>query len=62
MPGPGSAVVYLHGGGLIARSLDLYDWLLCWYLSETGVHLLSVDYRMAPDVKGTTLAQDASPG
>ncbi|HSR82760.1 MAG TPA: hypothetical protein VLM11_01085, partial [Streptosporangiaceae bacterium] len=38
----GSAVVYTHGGGMLAGSLDLYDQVVCWYVAQTGVPFLSV--------------------
>jgi acetyl esterase/lipase len=59
---PGSAVVYAHGGGMVAGSLDLYDEVVSWYVSETGVPFLSVQYRLAPEVGGTTLAEDVYAG
>ncbi|MCG0285295.1 alpha/beta hydrolase fold domain-containing protein [Streptomyces sp. PSAA01] len=46
---PGSAVVYAHGGGMIAGSVDLYDSVVAGYVQATGVPFLSVDYRLAPD-------------
>ena len=55
---PGSAVVYVHGGGMVAGSINLYDKLVSWYVSETGVPFLSVQYRLAPEAHGTTLAED----
>ncbi len=55
---PGSAVVYAHGGGMLLGSLDAYDTLLSWYVAITGVPFLAVDYRLAPEVTGTTLAED----
>jgi len=45
----GPAVVYLHGGGMIMASVDLYDRLVASYVAETGVPVLSVDYRLAPE-------------
>ena len=47
-PAPASAVVYAHGGGMVARDLDAYDSLVSLYVSMTGVPFLSVDYRLAP--------------
>jgi len=46
---PGSAVLYLHGGGMILGSVDLYDPIVASYVSRTGVPMLSVDYRRAPE-------------
>ena len=59
---PGSAVVYAHGGGMVLGTLDAYDTLLQQYVSLTGVPILSVDYRLAPEVGGTTLAEDLFAG
>ncbi|ETW25542.1 alpha/beta hydrolase [Mycobacterium gastri] len=50
---PGSAVLYLHGGGMIfgMRELGgLYDWLARRYVADSGVPMLVVDYRIAPEV------------
>lgn len=56
---PGSAVVYLHGGGMVCGSVDLYDGLVSKYVEQTGVPFLSVDYRLAPEHRGTTLVDDS---
>ncbi|MGA2009303.1 MAG: alpha/beta hydrolase [Solirubrobacteraceae bacterium] len=56
---PGSAVVFAHGGGLIAGDLDLYDGMVSRYADETGAGFLSVDYRLAPAATATTPADDA---
>jgi acetyl esterase/lipase len=49
---PGSAVLYLHGGGMIL-SLEqtgaLYDAVVRGYVAATGVPMLMVDYRVAPE-------------
>jgi acetyl esterase/lipase len=55
---PGSAVVYAHGGGMIAGSLDVYDAVIGEYVMATGVPFLSVDYRLAPEARGPQPAQD----
>jgi acetyl esterase/lipase len=56
---PGPAVVYAHGGGMIGGSLDLYDKVVSWYVSQTGVPFLSVGYRLAPEATSSTaLAED----
>jgi acetyl esterase/lipase len=59
---PGSAVVYVHGGGMILGNLDLYDGVVSAYVTATGVPFLSVNYRLAPEVHDTTLAEDAFAG
>lgn len=53
-----AAVVYVHGGGMILGGLDSYDTLLDWYAATSGVPLLSVDYRLAPESQAPALAED----
>jgi acetyl esterase/lipase len=60
--GPGSAVVYAHGGGMVLGTLDAYDSLLAWYVAATGVPFLSVGYRLAPEAQGTKLSEDVFAG
>jgi acetyl esterase/lipase len=55
---PGSAVLYTHGGGMIMGSLDVYDEVMSWYVARTGAPFLAVGYRVAPEVAGSTLAED----
>ena len=55
---PDSAVVYAHGGGMIAGNLDVYDRVVAEYVAATGVPFLSVDYRLAPEAQGARPAQD----
>jgi acetyl esterase/lipase len=46
---PGSAVLYLHGGGFIVPLLPIYDGLMRNYTKRTGVPMVLVDYRVAPE-------------
>jgi acetyl esterase/lipase len=46
---PGSAVLYLHGGGFIVPLLPIYDGLMRYYTKRTGVPMVLVDYRVAPE-------------
>lgn len=55
---PGSAVVYAHGGGMIAGGLDVYDQVVAEYVAVTGVPFLSVDYRLAPEAQGARPTED----
>jgi acetyl esterase/lipase len=55
---PGSAVVYAHGGGQVAGTLDHYERWMREYVAETWVPILSVDYRLAPESKGPQLSED----
>ena len=46
--GPGTAL-YIHGGGMIYGSVDLYDRAIASYVGGSGVPVLAVDYRLAPE-------------
>jgi acetyl esterase/lipase len=47
---------------MILGNLDLYDGVVSAYVTATGVPFLSVNYRLAPEVHDTTLAEDAFAG
>ena len=55
---PGSAVLYIPGGGMISSSVAIYDIPVATYVSATGVPFLSVDYRRAPEVNAPTPVTD----
>ncbi|MGV8883286.1 MAG: alpha/beta hydrolase [Rhodoglobus sp.] len=55
---PGSAIVYFHGGGMVAGSVDLYDPLIQMFVEWTGVPFLSVDYRLAPEAPSGAAVTD----
>jgi acetyl esterase/lipase len=60
---PGPAVIYTHGGGMIAGSVDLYDEVVSWYVVQSGVPFLSVELRLAPEATyPTSLAEDVYSG
>jgi len=44
-----SAVLYLHGGGMISGSVAVYDGPISRYVSNSGVSMLAVEYRLAPE-------------
>jgi acetyl esterase/lipase len=46
---PGPAVLYLHGGGMISGSVAVYDGPISRYVSDSGIPMLAVDYRLAPE-------------
>ncbi|MEU9273099.1 alpha/beta hydrolase [Streptomyces sp. NPDC048251] len=60
--GSGPAAVYLHGGGMIAGSVALFDRWVAGYAAESGVPLLAVDYRRAPDHPHPTPVEDSHAG
>ncbi|MCS5719362.1 alpha/beta hydrolase [Herbiconiux sp. CPCC 205763] len=51
-------VVYFHGGGLIAGSVDGYDHVHRRYAAEAGVTVVAVDYRLAPDAPYPAALED----
>lgn len=52
-------LVFFHGGGHVIGSLDSHDDL-CREICRAGdIHVLSVDYRMAPEHKAPAGAEDA---
>jgi acetyl esterase len=46
-----ACIVYLHGGGFMQGSLDSWDHFLRDLVRQSGVAVLSVDYRLSPEVK-----------
>lgn len=60
--GPAAGVLWLHGGGMVMGDrFSQIDIPLDW-LDELGAVVVSVDYRLAPEVSGTTLVEDAYAG
>ncbi|HEX8233542.1 MAG TPA: alpha/beta hydrolase [Caulobacteraceae bacterium] len=52
-------IVYLHGGGWVAGSLDTHDSVCRALAASTGFTVFSVDYRLAPEHPFPTGLQDA---
>lgn len=44
-----SLVLYFHGGGWVHNTIDIYDASLALLAIETGMSVLSVSYRKAPE-------------
>ncbi|KJC64233.1 Acetyl esterase/lipase [Agreia bicolorata] len=59
---PGSAVVYLHGGGMVLGSVELFDRTVAGYVADSGVPMLAVDYRTAPENPHPTPVEDSYAG
>jgi acetyl esterase/lipase len=58
---PGSAVLYLHGGGMIfglEHVGAMYDVAVRDYVAASGVPMLVVDYRIAPEHPHPTPVED----
>jgi len=60
-PGVGAAplLVFYHGGGWATGDLDTYDALCRLTCRDAGVHVLSVDYRLAPEHPAPAAVEDA---
>ncbi|MGH3675213.1 MAG: alpha/beta hydrolase [Mycobacterium sp.] len=58
---PGSAVLYLHGGGMIfglQHIGKMYDVAVRGYVATSGVPMLMIDYRIAPEHPHPTPVED----
>lgn len=53
------ALIYFHGGGLVAGTLDTYDGIARELAHASGCRLISVGYRLAPEAPFPAAAEDA---
>jgi acetyl esterase len=51
--------VFLHGGGFVVGDLDTHDELCRLLCLHAGVHVLAIDYRLAPEHGFPAAADDA---
>jgi acetyl esterase len=56
-PLPG--MIFFHGGGLVAGSLNTHDGVCRTLANETGCRVISVNYRLAPEHRFPTAVLDA---
>jgi len=42
-------VLFFHGGGFVVGSLDSHDLITARIAADTGLHVVAVDYRLAPE-------------
>lgn len=54
----GSAALYVHGGGMIGGSVEFYDPMVRSYVQASGVPLVAVEYRLAPEFPHPTPVED----
>jgi acetyl esterase len=47
--GTGGTVVYFHGGGFVVGGLHSHDDVCAEICATTGLHVISVDYRLCPE-------------
>jgi acetyl esterase/lipase len=57
-----AAVLYLHGGGMILGSVPIFDGPVSRYVARTGVPILSLEYRLAPEHPHPVPVEDAYAG
>lgn len=46
---PTAAVVYVHGGGFVCGSVDIYAPAITYYANQSDVPFFAVGYRLAPE-------------
>lgn len=56
---PLPTLLYFHGGGWVVGSLDSHDRLCRALANASGFHVISVDYRLAPEHKYPAAVEDA---
>ena len=54
-----AALVFFHGGGLVAGSLETHDGLCRRLAAASGVNIIAVDYRLAPEARFPAQLDDA---
>jgi acetyl esterase/lipase len=57
--GPHPLLIYYHGGGWVICDLDTHDALCRLLCKHAGVHVLAVDYRLAPEHRFPAAVDDA---
>ena len=56
---PDAVVLYFHGGGFILGGLESHDDICAELCGRTGLEIVSVDYRLAPEHKHPAAFDDA---
>jgi acetyl esterase/lipase len=54
-----AALLYTHGGGKFACSLETHDSICRYYVAKTGINLFAVDFRLAPEFPFPTSVEDS---
>ena len=57
-----TAIVYYHGGGYILGGLESHDSICAELCANTGLPVIAVDYRLAPEYKYPVHFEDAMAG
>ena len=56
---PGPLLVFFHGGGWVIGDLDTHDAPCRFLAANSGVRVLAIDYRLAPEHPFPAAAEDA---
>jgi acetyl esterase len=56
---PPPLLVFFHGGGWVIGDLDTHDGTCRYLAAHSGVHVLAVDYRLAPEHPFPAALEDA---
>ena len=56
---PAATVLYFHGGGFVVGGLESHDSICADLAAETGLRLVSADYRLAPEHRHPAHFDDA---
>ena len=54
-----AGLVYFHGGGFVAGSLETHDGICRSLANASGCRLVSVDYRLGPEARFPAAVEDA---
>ena len=57
--GPGPGLVYFHGGGFAIGSIETHDSIVAKLALASGVKILSIEYRLAPEHRFPDAHDDA---
>jgi len=57
-PAPRPAIAFFHGGGFVICSIETHDGLARRLANAIGAVVVSVEYRLAPDVRCPESAED----
>lgn len=55
---PAGAVLYFHGGGFVVGSLDSHELITARLAADTGLCVIAVDYRLAPEHRAPAAHDD----
>lgn len=58
-PGTGGTILYFHGGGFVVGGLHSHDDVCADLCAATGLHVVSVDYRLCPEHPHPAAFEDA---